>query len=242
MLALLHCTLDRSQSKGSEEPQIGQRDKFRFASGDERMSVVTIPFDFEQLPPAAQSSIVPIAIPALDDDGSSIAWGWFEAVERVQNPLRGLARTFLGDVWRVSELTESAVKSVWRTHREDYGRSPSTRIYVQAKWTARDMRAGGSRNRRGLDVELGELDKALCERILTDACDYQERYAIDMDLAVLGQRLCERNLEDINEILMLVRDANTWKEIGDRLSCDPNVTQRRFRRWMGKAASLLGLD
>jgi len=30
VLALLHCTLDHSQSKGSEERQIGQRDKFSF--------------------------------------------------------------------------------------------------------------------------------------------------------------------------------------------------------------------
>ncbi len=206
------------------------------------MPVVTIPFNFERLSPSAQSSIVPIAIPAFDDDGSKIAWGWFEAVERVQNPLRGLARTFLEDVWRVSELTESAVKSVWRTHREDYGRSPSTRIYVQAKWVARDMRAGGSRNRRGLDVGLGELDKALYERILTDECDYQEKYCIDMDLAALGQRFRERKLEDVEEILQLVRDGNNWKDIGKRLNLDPNVTQRRFRRWMDKAADLLGLD
>lgn len=206
------------------------------------MTVVTIPFDFEQLSPAAQRSIVPIAIPAIDEDGAKIAWGWFEAVDRVQNPLRGLARTFLGDVWRVSELTESAVKSVWRTHREDYGYSPSTRIYVQAKWVARDMRAGGSRNRRGLDVGLGELDKALYERILTDSCDYQEKYCIDMDLATLCQRFRDKNLEDIEEILLLVRDGCDWTDIGKRLGRDPNVTQRRFRRWMAKAADLLGLD
>jgi hypothetical protein len=139
-------------------------------------------------------------------------------------------------------LTESAVKSVWRTHREDYGRSPSTRIYVQAKWVARDMRVGGSRTRRGLDIGLGELDKALYERILTDACDYQEKYCIDMDLAVLGLRLRERNLEDVEKILQLVRDGNNWKDIGKKLGRDPNVTQRRFRRWMAKAAGLLGLD
>jgi len=206
------------------------------------MPVVTIPFDFEQLSPATQNSIVPIAIPALDDDGSKIGWGWFEAVERVQNPLRGLARAFLGDVWLVSELTESAVKSLWRTHREDYGRSPSTRVYVQAKWLARDMRAGGSRNRRGLNVGLEALDRALYEKILADSCDYQEKYCIDMDLAVLGNRLREKNLEDIEEILLLVRDGCNWKEIGKRLDRDPNVTQRRFRRWMAKGASLLGLD
>ncbi len=63
-----------------------------------------------------------------------------------------------------------------------------------------------------------------------------------MDLAVLGQRLREKNRDDIEEILLLVRDGCNWKDIGKRLDRDPNVTQRRFRRWMGKAANLLGLD
>ena len=206
------------------------------------MSVITIPFDYEQLPAAERNSIVPISIPAADDDGRQIAWGWFEAVERVQTPLRGLARTFLGDIWRVSELTESAVKSVWRTHGEDYGRSPSTRVYVQAKWCARDLRAGNARIRRGLNVGLEELDRALYERVLTDPCDYHSKYCIDMDLAALGQRLREKKLEDIDEILQMVRDGCTWKEIGKKMSRDPNVTQRRFRRWMDKATQLFGLD
>ena len=63
-----------------------------------------------------------------------------------------------------------------------------------------------------------------------------------MDLAALGQRFRERKLEDVEEILQLVRDGNNWKDIGKRLNRDPNVTQRRFRRWMDKAAGLLGLD
>ncbi len=206
------------------------------------MSVITIPFGYEKLPATERSSIVPICIPAIDDDGRQIAWGWFEAVEQIQTPLRGLARTFLEDVWRVSELTESAVKTVWRTHGEDFGRSPSSRIYVQAKWCARDLRAGSFRERRGLNVELNELDKALSGRLLADPCDYDAKYGVDMDLAILGRRLRESGHEDIDQILRLVRDGCTWKEIGIRMGRDPNVTQRRFRRWMGKAARLLSLN
>ena len=206
------------------------------------MSVITIPFGYERLPDTERSSIVPICVPALDDDGRCIAWGWFEAVERIQTPLRGLARTFLGDVWRVSELTESAVKTVWRNHGEDYGRSPSSRVYVQAKWCARDLRAGSSRARRGLNVALEELDKGLSEKILTDSRDYGAKYVIDMDLAAVGKRYRETGLEDIAEMLQLVRDGQTWKEIGQQMGRDPNVAQRRFRRWMGKALNLLDLN
>jgi hypothetical protein len=206
------------------------------------MAVITIPFNYEELPPTERNSIVPICLPALDDDGRQIAWGWFEAVERVQTPLRGLARAFLEDVWRVSELTESAVKTLWRTHGEDFGRSPSARVYVQAKWCARDLKAGSSRQRRGLNVGLDELDKALYGRVLADPCDYHSKYSIEMDLAVLGKRLREKGLDDIDEILHMVRDGCNWKEIGKQMGRDPNVTQRRFRRWIHKAANLLSLD
>ncbi len=206
------------------------------------MSVITIPFGYEELPVTERSSIVPICLPAIDDDGRQIAWGWFQAVEQIQTPLRGLARTFLEDVWRVSELTESAVKTVWRTHGEDFGRSPSSRIYVQAKWCARDLRAGSFRERRGLNVQLDELDKALSGRLLADPCDYGAKYGVEIDLAVLGKRLRESGLEDIDQMMRLLRDGCTWKEIGFRMRRDPNVTQRRFRRWMDKAARLLSLD
>ena len=43
---------------------------------------VTLPFDFEQLPPDRKASVVPICIERTDRDGAEIAWGWFEAVGR----------------------------------------------------------------------------------------------------------------------------------------------------------------
>src|SRR4051812_21024295 len=122
------------------------------ATGAWWMSVITIPFGYEELPDHQRRGIVPICIPTHDDDGRQIAWGWFEAVAVVQSPLRGLARFFLEDEWRVSELAESAVKIVWRNHGEDYGRSPSARVYAQAKWCAKDLKAGSARDRRGLNV------------------------------------------------------------------------------------------
>jgi len=37
------------------------------------------------------------------------------------------------------------------------------------------------------------------------------------------------------------RDGCTWKEIGERMNCDSNVAQRRFRRWLHRAAQSLKL-
>ena len=47
-------------------------------------SVVTIPFGYDP----DRDRILPICLPARDDDGKPIAWGWFEAVARMENPLR----------------------------------------------------------------------------------------------------------------------------------------------------------
>jgi hypothetical protein len=206
------------------------------------MSVITIPFGYEELPDHQRRAIVPICIPTRDDDGRQIAWGWFEAVAVVQSPLRGLARFFLEDEWRVSELAESAVKIVWRNHGEDYGRSPSARVYAQAKWCAKDLKAGSARDRRGLNVRLEEFDQALRERLLVDPCNYDEQYGFDLDLAELGKQYRERGLGEIDQMLQLLRDGCNWKEIGLRLDRDPNVAQRRFRRWLNKAGQMLGIN
>lgn len=92
------------------------------------MKVVTIPFNYEQLPPSEQAKIVPICIKATDDEGNLIDWGWFEAVARVQDELRALAKAWLEDVWRVSEIAEAAVHRLWNKHRHNLGRRPSTRV------------------------------------------------------------------------------------------------------------------
>ena len=201
-------------------------------------SVVNIPFGYDP----DQDRILPICLPARDDDGQPIAWGWFEAVARIENPLRSLTRKVLGDERYVSELTETALKIVWRNHGENYGRSPSARIYRQAEWSARDLKAGGNeRDRRGLNVALEELHEALRGSLLVDSCDYELLYNEEMDLAKVGALFKSRGLDDIEEMLQHTRDGCTWKEIGERMNCDSNVAQRRFRRWLHRAAQSLKL-
>lgn len=201
-------------------------------------SVVNIPFGYDP----DRDRILPICLPTRDDDGRPIAWGWFEAVARIENPLRSLSTRILGDERHVSELTETALKVVWKRHGEDFGRSPSGRIYKQAQWSARDLKAGGSeRDRRGLNVPLEDLHEALRSKLLIDTCDYELRYNQEMDLARLGEVFRSQGLDDLEEMLRHTRDGCTWKEIGERMNCDSNVAQRRFRRWLRRTARSLKL-
>jgi hypothetical protein len=201
--------------------------------------VVIIPFGYD----SDRDRVIPICLPTTDDSDRPIAWGWFEAVARVQNPLRHLASTILRDEWRVSELTETALKTVWREHGENYGVSPSSRVYKQAQWSALDLQVGGSeRDRRGLNVALEDLDEAIRDRVLVDPCDYGLRYGQEMDLAKVGALLRSKGLHDVEEMLRHARDGCTWKEIGSRMNCDPDVAQRRFRRWLQRAARILNLN
>jgi hypothetical protein len=201
-------------------------------------SVVNIPFDYDP----DRDRILPICLPAQDDDGKPIAWGWFEAVARIENPLRNLTRRALGDESYVSELTETALKIVWKNHGENYGRSPSARIYRQAEWSARDMKFGGcERDRRGLNVALEDLHEALRGTLLVDSSDYEAQYIEEMDLAKVSAVFRSRGRDDIAEMLQHVRDGCKWKEVGARMNCDPNVAQRKYRRWLERAARSLKL-
>lgn len=76
------------------------------------MDMVVIPFNFEKLSPAEQEKVVPICVTRKDRHGNNIAWGWFEAVSKIQGPLKSLAQRFLYDVWRTSEIADLAVQSV----------------------------------------------------------------------------------------------------------------------------------
>ena len=211
---------------------------FMGSSGKVMESVVNIPFGYDP----DRDRILPICLPARDDDGQPIAWGWFEAVARIENPLRKLTRNVLGDEVYVSELTETALKIVWKNHGENYGRSPSARIYRQAEWSARDLKVGGrERDRRGLNVALEDLHDALRGSLLRDSCDYEAQYIDELDLAKIAALFRSKGRHDIADMLQHTRDGCTWKEVAARMNCDPNVAQRKFRRWLERAARSLKL-
>ncbi len=194
--------------------------------------LVTIPFDYEELPASERDKIVPICIPAHDEHGKRIAWGWFEATAKIQNPLRRLSRVTLHDVYRVSEVAQEAVHGVWRTHGEDFGRSPSGRVYARAKWYARDLQAGTKSQRNGFTLALDELESVVRQKLDTDPTDYDSEYQSKLDLAAISEELLASGFKEISVIIDLMQDGATWPEIGERLGKKPDTVRKRFDRWL----------
>jgi hypothetical protein len=198
------------------------------------MQYVTIPFGFEELPQDKQSLIVPICIERKDRDGCEIDWGWFEAVSAVQEPLRRLARSLLEDVWRVSELAEATVHTLWYRHRSNLGFRPASRVLVQAKWHAKDLRAGTWQQRRGVVVGLEGLDELFRSRVLTDPAQYERVYEKEMYFKSVSEQLEDAGQTDVSRMLTFVRDGRTWAQIGEELGKDPDAARMKFRRWMNR--------
>lgn len=186
--------------------------------------MVTIPFDYDELPESQRLAIVPICIRKHDANDCEIDWRWFEAVDQVQEALRRLARHVLSDVWRVSELAEWAVLHNWRKYGRDLVRAPQ-RVYSTARWRAEDLRYGGERLRRGLDRSLDEAD------LVSDPVDYESRYSSSVDFRRLAKRLEDRGITDVKEMLLLQRAGHSWAEIAELCVQQPNTAQRRFWRW-----------
>lgn len=194
------------------------------------MEFVTIPFDYDELPAASQSAIVPICIARDDEEGKPIAWEWFEAIARIPDRLRNLARRHLDDVWRASEISEWALHKIWRLHGRDLGRAPEYRVYAHAAWRAKDLRAGSWHERRGVVIALEGLETVIRDRILADKSEYERAYQRRLDFKALSERLVEEGLEDVSEMLDLLRDGCTWDEVGERFGRTADAARVRFRR------------
>jgi len=196
------------------------------------MQFVTVPFDYHEQSAAYQAAIVPICVARDDDEGRPIAWEWFEALSRIPEQMISLARRYLDDVWRVSELSEGALHKMWRLHACDLGRRPERRLYVQALWHARDLQAGSWRERRGVVRALDGLDYWLRERALTDWKECNQVYQGRLDLELLSRRLADQGLDDVSVMLDLLRDGCTWDEVGERLGRTGDAARMKFHRKM----------
>jgi hypothetical protein len=196
------------------------------------MEIVIIPFDFMTLSPDEQNRVVPICLTRNDAEGNKIAWGWFEAVAKIQMPLRLLADRVLKDIWRVSEVADLAVQSVWANHGTDFGRRPEGRIYSPATSYAQDLRVGTRRQRVGLTVALEGLDEFVRDSVLIDPADYDARYMAGIQLSQLTQRAQDAGRADVSYMLDLLRDGCNWEEIGRLTDKHPDTVRIHFRRWM----------
>jgi hypothetical protein len=199
------------------------------------MAIVTIPFDYDQLPDP--SGIIPICIDDTDRFGCPINPGWFTAVEPIADRLRRLSRRALDDVWCVSELTEASVHALWGKHRHNLGRSPSARIYKHARWKAQDLRAGGRNARRGVDVEL--LDSIL--RKLRSAHDVHAHVEFDQLRGLLTRHFEAKGVPHIETMLDMWVAGHQWSEIADHIGKKPKAATQDFRRWLNRALRDLNL-
>lgn len=201
------------------------------------MQFVTIPFDYHERSAANQAAIVPICVARNDDEGRPIAWEWFEALARIPERLISLARRYLDDVWRASELSEGALHKIWCLHGRDFGRNPERRLYAQAFWQARDLKAGSWRERRGVVRALDGLDYSLRERALTDWRASNQVNEGRLDFELLSKRLRDEGLDDVSLMLDLLRDGCTWDEVGERLGKTGDAARMKFHR---KTTGIIG--
>ena len=197
------------------------------------MQFVVIPENYEDL------GVAPICISDTDPEGRSVAPGWIRAVRPITGPLRRLASNVLGDIWRVSELTESSVHQLSARHGDNLGPAPSRAIYVDASRRASDLAAGGRRARIGLERELKNhvlanirepysFEKALEDR------EFLQR--LETCLRTLGQN-------DLQVLLNLYL-SECEDQIPALFGVQPNSSARntlsqRFYRGMRKALKLL---
>ena len=195
------------------------------------MPVVTIPFNYRP----ERDSIVPICVSDTNSLGERIAEGWIIALADVANPIRGLARRVLQDVWRASELADETLDDLSRLHGDDLGKNPAARVYVQAKWMALDKRAGGRRARKGLELEPYQV---LMDH-LREPRDFAEEYERKQFLSVLDARLAELGFADVRRMMRLMLQGYEPHEIYEELGITRYSYTHRF--WRGIRKALNGL-
>jgi hypothetical protein len=199
------------------------------------MAIVTIPFDFDQLPDP--SGVVPICIEDTDREGCPIDRGWLSAVIPIADPLRRLSRRVLDDVWRVSELAELSVHALWYKHRHNLGRSPSARIFTYAKWKAQDLRAGGRNARRGVEVELLDSIRA---RLRSAHDVHAQVQFLEID-AALKRHFEAQGVAHIGKMMDMWLYSYTWDQIAERVGKSPKAATKDFWRWFRRALEDLNL-
>lgn len=190
------------------------------------MSLVMIP----QQSTHADQSVVPICVRTTDPSGLPINPGWIDALATVADPIRHLARTQLGDIWRASELADETVQDLWRVHRDELGPRPGSLIRVHARWKAFHKRFG-----RPKHVSLSEV---LVEQ-LPDPFDLATEYERRQLIAAVAKRLAELSPEEVQLVFRLFLEDCEPKEIAARLQTSRNAIYKRLWRYVRRAFNSL---
>lgn len=199
------------------------------------MALITIPFDYD--PQKDGESVVPIYLNDTDKDGETIFFGWFEVVVRLHDRLTALSRRILGDVWRVSELTDLTVHRLWRRYRDNLGPNPGFRVYVTARRIAHSLEDPGARGHLLLNVSLDALEDYR-KFAVGDPNVTERAYCTDLDLERFEAKLKELGTRNEMDVYRMLKAGYYWHEIGQRVGERPNTVYRRFRRLLRKIASV----
>lgn len=196
------------------------------------MGVVIIPSDYEQLPETRRRTTVPIYIQSRDRYGNAIDRAWFDrGVAPIYRELIELAGTTLGDRRMVSDIAEPSVHKLWYRHGSDVGEKPHGRVWRQALWEARDLAAGGWRERKGRVVSrtLEEIDRAIPAETLDEndsAALYDRRILIESMKSTMRRQGATEMLR-IHEMILT---GYSWSEVGRCLGLSTEAVKRRFYR------------
>jgi len=201
------------------------------------MAVITIPFDYH--PQRDGESVVPICINDTDDHGETICFGWINAIVPIQDKLKTLARRVLGDVWRVSELTDLAIHHVWRKYRDNLGHNPSFRLYAIAKRVAHRLEDPGARVHLALNFSLDALAQYRKEALIGDTAETESAYRRCLDLQRFETKLKKLGKEEEFEVYMMLKAGYYWYEISERVGKNQNAVYRRFRRLLRKVTGFV---
>jgi hypothetical protein len=196
------------------------------------MGVVIIPSDYEQLPETRRSTIVPIYIESKDRHGNAIHPAWFDqGVAPIHGELIELAANVLGDRRMVSDIAQPSVHKLWYRHGCNVGKNPRGRVWRQALWEARDLAAGGWRERRGRIVywTLEQIDREIPREVL-DERDAVAIYDRKILLSSMRTTMKEQGAEEMLRVHELLLAGHNWGEIAGHLGGSADALKRRFYR------------
>ena len=196
------------------------------------MGVVIIPSDYEQLPEARRRTTVPIYIQSRDRYGNAIDRAWFDrGVAPIYRELIELAGTTLGDRRMVSDIAEPSVHKLWYRHGSDVGEKPHGRVWRQALWEARDLAAGGWRERKGRVVSrtLEEIDRAIPAETL-DENDSAALYDRKILIESMKSTMRRQGATEMLRIHEMILTGYSWSEVGQCLGLSTEAVKRRFYR------------
>jgi hypothetical protein len=199
------------------------------------MGVITVPFDYTEL---THPRIIPICIADTDARGAPVCQGWIEhGVVPVVDPLLKIAERLLADKYRASEIAEYAVHSLSRSHGNDIGDRPTVKVLNRARLHAVDLRAGGRRSRRKLDVEL------FVETLesLQDQYDIAAHLEATDTLDRIVEQLELLGLDRVKELLPWMLQNAEGHELTREFGQKRNTLTTRFYRGMRKAADAAGI-